>query len=183
MAGGVLLVRNLFMPFLTRLGAKLPSLLLLRHPSTGLFLFATALAIFGFATLLWLMRDSVPSCWLVVFAIWVALFCIAGALNPTADLLETGMAPRYSFASNVFLGLAVLLAFSQVRPPKRAALGLLLAGFLISSASDSAYYRFYKAPPSGAPSWTAGVRAWEKDPSTPIQVGGPCTLLQLDARK
>jgi predicted benzoate:H+ symporter BenE len=83
------------------------------------------------------------------------------ALDPTVKLLQTGIGPRYSFPTNVFLGLAVLLAFSsaQLRTPRRTVLAILLAGFLISRVTDSAYYRFYKAPPGTGPSWSAEARA------------------------
>lgn len=185
MAGGVLLIRDLFMPFFTRLSAKVPSLLLLHHPSPAMFAAATVFAILGFAALFWLTWPNPASRWLLALAIWAALFCIAGSLNPTNELLETGMGPRYSFASNVFIGLAVLLAFStaQAGGIRRFTTSILLIGLVVSGVSDSAYYRFYKAPPGGNPSWTAGVRAWQKDPSRPILVGGPCTPLWLPPRK
>jgi hypothetical protein len=122
MAGGVILVRDLIMPFFTRLVAKAPSLLLFHHPTLLLLSLATILAAFLLGLLLWLVWPAVPARWLIAFGVWTALFSIAGALNPTVELLQTGIGPRYSFPTNVFLGLAVLLAFSsaKVHTPRHA---------------------------------------------------------------
>lgn len=168
--GPIFLLKTVSLTFGTRLSFFLFLSLLLHHSSTLLFLLCWALAIAGFAFLLYLAgKGGTLARKFMGLALWAFTFAYIGIGEPA--LVVLGGANRYFFIPDLLLWLMILVTYlshqkASQHPPRlyRFLVFFLLASGLLDAAG------YWKRSQRIDHLWRPQIALWEKDPSTTIAV-------------